>query len=173
MTRLFVAVWPAEHVIEHVRAIPRHGWEGVRWTPEANWHVTLQFLGDADPAAVIDVLSEADLPSAIASVGSRPEVMARTSLVLPVNGVDGLARAVRRATGAIGLGVGDQQFRGHLTIGRSRGKRAISPNRSVPARDRAVEFTVDEVALVASRLSAQGATYTTLGMFTTSGGGGR
>jgi 2'-5' RNA ligase len=173
VTRLFVAVWPADHVIEHVRAIPRHGWEGVRWTPEANWHVTLQFLGDADPDAVTDALSAADLPAAIASVGSRPEVMARTSLVLPVTGVDGVARAVRRATGAIGLGVGDQQFRGHLTIGRSRGKRAIPPKRSAQGRDRAVEFTVDEVALVASRLSAEGATYTTLDTFMTSGGGAR
>jgi RNA 2',3'-cyclic 3'-phosphodiesterase len=173
VTRLFVAVWPADHVIEHVRAIRRHGWEDVRWTPEVNWHVTLQFLGDADPDLVIDAVSAADLPPAIASVGSRPEIMARTSLVLPVTGVDGLAGAVRRATGAIGVGDGDQRFRGHLTIGRSRGRRAISPDRTAPGSDRAVEFTVDEVALVASQLSSEGATYTTLATFTTSGGGAR
>jgi 2'-5' RNA ligase len=173
VTRLFVAVWPADHVIEHVRAVPRNGWEGVRWTPEANWHVTLQFLGNTDPEGVIDALSTAELPPAIASVGWQPEIMARTSLVLPVSGVDGLADAVRHATGAIGLGGGDQRFRGHLTIGRSRGRRAISPNRSASGGGRAVEFTVDEVALVASQLSSEGATYTTLATFTTSADGAR
>ena len=45
MTRLFVALWPAEDAIAELRALPRKDQLGVRFVPPENWHVTLRFLG--------------------------------------------------------------------------------------------------------------------------------
>jgi 2'-5' RNA ligase len=177
VTRLFVALWPPDHVIEHVRSLPRDGWEGVRWVPEPNWHVTLRFIGEADPTAVSHALSKAPLPGTTAVVGSRLETLARTSLVVRVHGVDQLAHAVLQATSTIGRIEHDRPFRGHLTVARTRGGRSIVGGRSgarhtdqAPA---SVEFDVSEVALVASTLSPAGATYATLATFTTTAGGAR
>ncbi|NIR41602.1 MAG: RNA 2',3'-cyclic phosphodiesterase, partial [Actinobacteria bacterium] len=50
MPRLFVAVWPPPSVVDLLARLPRREEPGVRWTTEAQWHVTLRFLGRADPA---------------------------------------------------------------------------------------------------------------------------
>ena len=147
----------------------------MRWVPQPNWHVTLRFVGEADPAAVGEALSGAALPAATAAVGSRLETLARTSLVVPVQGVDELADAVLQATSMIGRVEHDRQFRGHLTVGRSRGGRSIRRTATGAAigPTASVEFDAGEVALVASTLSPNGVTYSTVAAFTTVPGGAR
>ena len=49
MSRLFVAVWPPDEVLEELRALPRKDERGVRFVHPDSWHITLRFLGDADP----------------------------------------------------------------------------------------------------------------------------
>jgi 2'-5' RNA ligase len=162
VTRLFVAVWPSAQALDHVRSLPRDGWVNVRWTPEDNWHVTLAFIGEAEIDDVTRRLGGGDYPRATAEVGARMRVMGRNSLVVPVDGVDALAEVVRRR---VFDEPPQQPFRGHLTVGRSIGKRPIS-GRSKPGQVLApIAFAVEEIALVRSTLSPEGARYDTVSTF--------
>jgi 2'-5' RNA ligase len=173
MSRLFVAIWPPAHVCDHVRTLPRHGWSDVRWTPEQNWHVTLRFLGDADPDEVADALVAVAFPTSTAHVSSELVTLGAHSVVVPVSGVDAVARVVREATQALGSHPPNDRFRGHLTVGRAIGRRGI-------VRDTGVEvgtpsagvasFDVNEIALVESTLSPRGAAYATVVTFPVDGG---
>src|SRR3954468_3573917 len=95
VTRLFVAVWPSDAACDHVRSLPRDGWVNVRWPPETNWHVTVAFVGEADIDDVMERLERGDLPPATAELGARMRVMGGGNLVVPVDGLDELAAAVR------------------------------------------------------------------------------
>jgi 2'-5' RNA ligase len=175
MPRLFVAIWPPAHVCDHVRALPRHGWSDVRWTPEQNWHVTLRFLGDADADDVADALAAVELPGGMAHVSSELVTLGSHSVVVPVSGVDALAGVVRQATGALGSHPPNERFRGHLTVGRAIGRRKIVRDGSGSgARATGVaSFDVTEIALVESTLSPAGAGYATVATFRVVTGGGR
>ena len=162
VTRLFVAVWPSEQAREHVRSLPRDGWVNVRWASEDNWHITLAFLGEAEIDEVVGRLHGGEYPTATAEVGSRMRVMGRSSLVVPVRGMDPLADAVRRR---VFDEPPQQPFRGHLTVGRAIGKRPIS-GKPKPGQVLApIAFDVDEIALVRSTLSPDGARYDTVSAF--------
>jgi 2'-5' RNA ligase len=162
VTRLFVAVWPDERARGHVRLLAPDGWVNVRWTPEDNWHVTLAFLGDTDIDDVVDRLDGGPYPAATAEVGSRMQVMGRNNLVVPVSGVDSLAEAVRAR---VFDEPPSQPFRGHLTVGRSIGKRPISGKSNVGQIPAPLAFEVAEIALVRSTLSPDGAHYDTVSTF--------
>lgn len=65
--RLFVAIWPSAQAVGHLTAALSHdrpGGDDLRWQPSERWHLTLAFLGDADPAAARSVLAGIPLPSA-------------------------------------------------------------------------------------------------------------
>ena len=157
MTRLFVAAWPEAATAERLRALDRPEAPGVRWVAEQNLHITLRFLGDAEPAAAIELLGAATLPSATAVLGPAVERLGDRQIVVPVAGVDQLAAVVRAAT--VTIGDDDRRpFRGHLTIARTRGDE--TPD--VLGTPITARFTIDEVALVASDLHPSGPTYTTL-----------
>ena len=162
VTRLFVAVWPTDEACEYVRSLPRDGWVNVRWMPEANWHITLAFLAEGDIDDTTERLERADLPAATAEIGARMRVMGGGSLVVPVDGLDQLAAAVRTH---VFHEVPKQPFRGHLTIGRSIGKRPISGKSKTGQILAPIAFDVKEIALVRSTLSSDGARYDTLGTF--------
>ncbi len=160
MTRLFVAVWPDAATAERLRALDRTDEPGVRWVPEPNRHVTLRFLGEADPATAIGLLGTATLPAATAVLGPVVERLDGRQIVVPVAGVDDLADAVRTATATIGEH-DPRPFRGHLTIARTRrGEPSAVLGAAITCR-----FTVDEIALVSSDLRPTGAVYTTLETF--------
>ena len=162
MTRLFVAAWPDAATGERFRALDRLDAPDVRWVPDENRHVTLRFLGEADPATAIELLSAASLPTATAVLGPTVERLGSRQIVVPVAGVDELAASVRSATAVIGDG-DPRPFRGHLTIARTRDGEAANVV-GVPITAR---FKIDEVALVASDLQPSGAVYTTLATFPT------
>ena len=162
VTRLFVALLPSEPAREHVRSLARDGWVNVRWTPEDNWHVTLAFLGDTDIDQVAHMLDGGLYPVATAEVGSRMQVMGRNNLVVPVSGVDSLAEAVRTV---VFDEPPSQPFRGHLTVGRSIGKRPISGKSKTSLQPAPFAFEVEEIALVRSTLSPDGAHYDTVSTF--------
>lgn len=162
MTRLFVAVWPDAATVERLRALVLPDTPGVRWVPEQNRHITLRFLGEADPAVAIDLLGAAALPIATAVLGPAVEQMDGRHVVVPVAGVDELAATVRSATSPIGHDDG-RPFRGHLTVGRTRGG-GVPDVVGTPITAR---FRVGEIALVSSDLQPSGAVYTTLATFPT------
>jgi 2'-5' RNA ligase len=158
--RLFVAAWPSEEACAHVRALPRDGWVNVRWVPEANWHLTLAFLAEAEIDEVMELLERHDYEAATAELATRMRVMGRNSLVVPVDGLDQLADTVRTA---VFPEVPKQPFHGHLTVGRSIGKRPISGKTRTGQGLAPLAFDVKEIALVRSTLSPEGARYDTVG----------
>ena len=162
MTRLFVAVWPSEQAREHVRSLPRDGWVNVRWTPEENWHVTLAFIGEAEIDAIAGRLAGHEYPATTAELAARMRVMGGSSLVVPVTGVDALADEVRAR---VFDGAPQQRFLGHLTVGRSIGKRPISGKSKTGQVLAPLAFDVDEIALVRSTLSPDGPRYDTVATF--------
>lgn len=158
MARLFVAVWPPDHVVEELAALHRKDQRGVRFVAPENWHITLRFLGECRPADAIDALDGARLPPARASVGPAVDVLAERALVVPVGGLDELAAAVTERT----KHVGDpprKRFVGHLTVARV--KKHASMPRALGALVSAA-FAVTDVALVQSRLHPAGARYETV-----------
>jgi 2'-5' RNA ligase len=158
MARLFIAVWPPEEVIAELTALPRKDQRGVRFVPPESWHVTLRFLGEADPNAVVDALAGATFAGARAVLGPGVDVLGERALVVPVHGVDQLAADVAARTVRIGERT-ERRFVGHLTLARLKPAAAMPRAIGAYVSD---AFDVDEIALVQSRMGPQGARYETL-----------
>ena len=159
MTRLFVAIWPPDDLLERLAEIERPKDPGVKWLPPENLHITLRFLGDADEDDVIDRLDDVLLPASTAIVGPAFDLRAERSIMLPVAGVDDLAAVVEQAVRGLGTANERRRFVGHMTMARLR--RQARPERSV-GRLFAAEFEVRDVALVASTLADTGSIYETV-----------
>jgi 2'-5' RNA ligase len=158
MARLFVAVWPPESVVEAVaRAVDRTPRPGVRWLPPSSWHVTLRFLGSADPEEVTAALNRVGAVHADAVVGPVLRTLGRSVVVVPVAGLDELAGAVQAATAHLGQPLDDRPFTGHLTLARRKGRAAVPSGVPVVAA-----FPVDAFTLVRSETKPTGAEYRVL-----------
>jgi RNA 2',3'-cyclic 3'-phosphodiesterase len=156
--RLFVAAWPPDDVLDIVGALVRPAEPGVRYTPRANWHVTLRFLGTTDVGRAIDTLALVHAAPAMAQLGPVVSRLGRDAVVVAVRGLDRLAGAVRNATVDLGGPPDPHAFRGHLTLARVRdGAASRVVGMAVTA-----SFHVDEIALVRSDLDHGGARYTTV-----------
>ena len=158
MARLFIAVWPPEEVISELTGLHRKDQRGVRFVPPENWHITLRFIGDADPDEVIAALDGSVLPRARARLGPAVDMLAERALVIPAAGFNDLADHVTSLTSHIGKPT-RQRFVGHLTLAR------VKPHVAMPrtlGMMVSAEFDVDEIALVQSRLDPEGARYETI-----------
>jgi 2'-5' RNA ligase len=164
MTRLFVAIWPPEDLLERFADIERPKDQGVRWIPPENLHITLRFLGDADIDEVSDRLDQVLLPAATAVLGPAFDLLGERSLITPVAGIDDLAAVVQQAVRGLGTERERRRFQGHITVARL--ARNARPHRSA-GRPFDASFDVDEVALVASTLTDAGAVYETVGAWPT------
>lgn len=166
MTRLFVAIWPPDDIVDALGAIGRPRDQGVRWLPNENLHITLRFLGDADADEVIDALDDHQYPAATAVLGPSFDLPTERSLIVPVAGVDDLASVVVDATRGLGTEAIRARFLGHVTVARL--ARTARPARSAGRRFDA-SFDVGEIALVASTLTSDGARYETVATWPTYG----
>ncbi|RMH69522.1 MAG: hypothetical protein D6683_16035 [Actinomyces sp.] len=152
-------MWPPAPFVGALEALPRVDDRRIRWTGRDQWHVTLRYLGDVDPEPVATALAGIRLPPADIVFGPRVVRWGVALAVIPVEGLDTLAAAVRTATAGI-VPPDERPFRGHLTVARARG-RARLPLAAVGASV-AGSARVDEFALVASDLTPDGARYRTL-----------
>lgn len=150
--RLFAAVWPTEPVIDVLAALARPEHPGLRWTPPAQWHVTLRFFGDMD----VDQGMAAGQGIARATAGGRPVVadlgpavsrLGRNVLQVPVTGLEEVADAIVAETADLGNPPGPRPFSGHITLARNRGKATMAALTGAPVVGR---WNVEEVSLVAS-----------------------
>ena len=164
MSRLFVAIWPPDDVLERFADIERPKDPGVKWVPQENLHITLRFLGDADVDDVSDRLDQTLLPSATAVLGPAFDLLGERSLITPVAGVDELAAVVQQAVRGLGTERERKRFQGHVTVARL--ARHARPSRSA-GRTFDASFDVEEVALVESTLRDTGAVYETVGTWPT------
>lgn len=158
--RLFVAVWPPAEVVAALAAIERPGVDGVRWTTEDQWHVTLRFLGDIEGTATVAARLRAAAPaSGVAVVGPVSRRLGEGVLCLPVAGLDELAAAAVTATADIGAPPDRRPFFGHVTLARlRRGAHPASLRRLGEIRVSG-SWPVEELTLVCSRLAGSGARY--------------
>lgn len=131
--RLFVAIWPDEAAREAVAstvAAARTAAHDVRWQPPGRWHVTLAFLGQADPEQAFRRIAGHSLPA------PEPIRLAHSGAFGPVIWV-GVEHGRWLAEMAGGLQrqlhVADRRFRAHLTVGRVRGAGGPARAREVAA----------------------------------------
>jgi 2'-5' RNA ligase len=161
MPRLFVAVWPPEEVLNRLAVLPRPEVDGLRWTDQDHWHVTLRFLGWVDEvepvrAALAGVASSN--AAVVAVLGPTVDRFGQRILHLPVAGLDGTAAAVVQSTAHLGKRPDDRLFNGHVTLARA-ARDAKVDLRPLTGTAISAEWEVGSVCLVESRLSPSGATY--------------
>lgn len=163
--RLFFASWPPR---ETARALGRWASEvgdesGGKLTLPENIHLTLAFLGEADPDKAIAAGRRVkgrrhELPIDAARYVKRNEMVWVAPEVMPAE-LASLAADLHASLLREGFVLEDRPFAAHITLIR----RARRP-RSIPPLPR-VTWPVDEFVLVHSRNSAQGSTYEPLERF--------
>ena len=84
--RLFVAAYPTTSVVAAIDHVPRPEAPGVRWLSSAQWHVTLRFLGEADPEAASAALAGLSAGPGEAVLGPSTLLLGDAVLVAPVAG---------------------------------------------------------------------------------------
>ena len=178
--RTFIATAIPDFVLAAIHevqeSIRRHGFN-IRWVRPGNIHLTLKFLGDVsrqdvDRIAVTMVETVKPFPPISLSargVGVFPSI--KRPRVLWV-GLDGqteplvrLQKALDEGLGAIGFPREARPFKGHLTLGRVKGR--IDSRKLGAAIDRfsgfeSETFRVDRIHLLKSDLKPAGAIYTRL-----------
>jgi 2'-5' RNA ligase len=133
--RLFVAIWPddaARHALSGTVAEAQSAAPTVRWQPPQRWHITLAFLGEAEPVRATNRITS--VMGAVDPDTAQPLRLADAGAFGPVIwvGVEhgpwlaDLAHQLQQA-----LRVADRRFRAHLTVGRARGHDGAATAREV------------------------------------------
>ncbi len=159
MSRLFVCLWPPEEVVSELEELHRKDQVGARFLPPENWHVTLRFVGDADPNDVAAALDTATFEPTEVTLGPAVDIGNGSTLFVPAQGADDLARSVVAATRHLGDEAIRTRFLGHVTLARLK-KRANMPR--ALGELVSASWRPTEVALVESTLRPDGARYDTL-----------
>jgi 2'-5' RNA ligase len=165
VTRAFVAVRPPDSVLD---AVPAIDVPSVRPTTREQWHITLQFLGNAaDIDAVTDALQRLEVRAGTAQLGGAGAFpSARRATVLWLGLCEGselltaLATAVGERLTPLGHPPETRRFHPHLTLGRCKAptdlRRLLEELGDPPVGD---VWTVAEVVVYESRLQRAGARY--------------
>jgi 2'-5' RNA ligase len=182
--RLFVAAdipddvrGPLAEAIEPLRErLP-----SARWTPAANWHVTLKFLGSTQPRLVEwvtesverAVSTAAPFRTSVAGLGAFPSARRARVVWVGLDDPGGAFGALAAALdGALAREFEPEKrsFSAHLTVARLRDPAAVPGE--LPAVESA-SFDVDRVVLYRSRLQRPAPVYEPLASFPLVGAGGR
>lgn len=178
-----MAVRPPEPVLAAVAEAAARGGgsveaagRGLRWAPPDQWHLTLQFLGPLPRLApVVEGLGQATrdraaFPFRFGGAGAFPTP--RRARVVWIGAAEGrddivaLAQAVAAGLGPAGHEPEGRPFRPHLTLARLRVPGDVGPVlAAIGGAPVGEAFTVGEVVLYESRLSAGGPAYSVLERF--------
>lgn len=169
MTRAFVAVKLPDDVLTAM-SVATEGVDvtGGRKMTAAQWHLTLQFLGnDADIDAVVGAFEHFAVPGGrvrMGGAGAFPKV--REGRVLWIGLVEGadviarLARGVVQRLAPLGYEADERPFRPHLTIARcARPADLRAPVASIGAGPIGEAWDVDALVVYESELLPQGSRY--------------
>lgn len=175
--RTFVAVdidrAVKERLQDLIRELKRHS-AGVRWVKPEGMHLTLKFLGEVSPEriaevrAVMDAVTDGCAPFTIRvrGTGAFPP-NSRSPRVLwsgleRVPELITLQSSLDRALEKLGFSRETRDFRPHLTLGRVRSPRKLTPLLEHLRRHQETEFgnvRVGALILFESRLKPEGAEY--------------
>lgn len=165
--RLFFAVWPAPGLQARLAAAGR-GYvpAGARPVPEANLHLTLAFIGDADAAyqrcleQAAETVRGAPFEFALDWFGAFPRAgVAWLGCRRQPEPLVTLARDLNAALEPCGYRPERRPFAAHLTLARG----VVRPPR--PQAIEPVSWAVEDFCLMASTLDPGGASYTVLRRF--------
>ena len=180
MTRAFIAFKLSAEVVDALRALQvdlKHQDLKLRWVHPENIHLTLKFLGDttADQLAAVmgaieDIAgSHAPLHIEARGLGVFPSLKKARVLWSGVHGdverLGELRSNLERSLAAIGFQAEKRTFRGHLTIGRVKGridKRVLAAAISAVGSFASPPMIADRLILIKSDLKPSGAEYTEL-----------
>ncbi len=169
--RWFVSVEPPEPVRQDLATIKTPA-SGIRWTPPHQFHLTLRFMGEADPDTV------RRLAEGLATVRVEPFIIATAGVGrFPAKGharvlwagfgsghprLFQLHRKIEEAVVAAGIEPDDRRFHPHVTLGRcGRATPGAVKEFLKTHRDHAgVPFRVETFSLFVSHLTPEGAEHT-------------
>ncbi|MFN2646649.1 MAG: RNA 2',3'-cyclic phosphodiesterase [Burkholderiales bacterium] len=163
--RLFFALWPpretARALAEWATQVCEHA--GGKATAVDNIHLTLAFLGQAEPARAIGAARAVagkrhELPIDAARYVKKNEMVWVAASALP-HELGALAADLHRALRVAGFVLEARPFAAHVTLIR----KARMP-KSIPSLPR-VDWPVSEFLLVRSRTSSKGSSYEPLERF--------
>lgn len=177
--RTFIAVPipdPCRTMLERMQKDLRAFGADVRWVAIPSIHLTLKFLGEADPGVIPDLsgalrkasASQSSFRLHLRGLGCFPGE--RNPRVIWC-GVEGETEALTRLQETVekicvefGFEPEDRPFHPHLTLGRVRGKRNLQPllDYIKMGSDRESGFAADHYNIYQSVLKPQGAVYTAL-----------
>lgn len=172
-SRLDAAV---EDAIEQFVAPLRPLGNGVRWVPRSNFHLTLRFLGNQAPSALIEALvpelaaiAKRTQPFGLSveGVGGFPQLVKPRVIWIGLHGDSllELAASVRTAAAQAGFEGDDHPYTPHLTIARVRDPKELGELPSALIATRTRHFgtsTIASMALYRSELTASGPIYSEL-----------
>ena len=147
----------------------------VAWVRPENFHVTLRFLGDRDPAqldrarAALDVVAGGVVPFGVTVSGlgsfppGRPPRVIWAGVTVGAAGLGALAARLEAELARRGLGGDGRPFHPHVTLGRARGDRSVPELAGALGPGAAYgDLTVDALCLMGSDLDPGGARYRAL-----------
>jgi 2'-5' RNA ligase len=185
--RLFVAIVPPASVTEAIvayqltlsRALPG---DPVKWIPEGNLHLTIQFMGDTPTQKLTDAteairravagVADANLSLRIDGAGAFPRLSRARTLWLGLSGdtegICDLNMALRHELDQRGVSYDTKPFRPHLTVGYVRKNRSGTDLKAIQhaiehTQTPSARFGIESIDLVRSDLSPSGAHYTVIG----------
>lgn len=172
--RLFVAIGLGPGAVDALRGVRERfaaAKDGLRWSAEESWHVTLQFLGAADDAQTACVTEQLSAVRASAVPGriegldffARAGVFhARVALTAELLA---LQQRVTAATRGCGFVPEARAYSPHITLARAKGcggAQALAPLQRAVERARvslAAEFVAEEFRLYESIPRPEGSRY--------------
>jgi 2'-5' RNA ligase len=177
--RTFIAIpLPAEcrAMLEQMQQSLRVYKADVRWVAIPSIHLTLKFLGDADPQIIPRMAgalaeaskSERSFEIRLHGLGCFPNIRMPRVVWCGIEGeMEGLVRLHRQVEtvcSEFGFAPEDRPFHPHLTLGRVNGKRNLQPllDYIKMGSDLGSSFQADHLNIYKSDLKPQGAVYTVL-----------
>lgn len=169
-----------QSVAELIAGLCRYDDGAVGWTPPQNIHLTLRFLGELDDRAfneaqrwLLDQSFDYSLRLNIIGVDAFPSPRKPSVLILSAEGSGPedqralleLQQRTEEFARQIGLEPEVRPFRPHITLGRVRQNRSISPALRnalidmIPQRLEERKTTIESIRLIESTLKPRGAEY--------------
>lgn len=167
--RLFVGIPLAAEVVEELSAVSMRlhsSADGLRWSAQESWHITLQFLGNTPEyeciVARLKELRSPSVPVKLEGLGFFERAGVFFAGVNLTPELEALQQLVTAATGLCGFVPETRPYHPHITLARSKSK-AVNALRELKGRihrePRFSDFIAGEFVLYESVPGAKGSHY--------------